>query len=140
MTANRFLRRIQSSGYLLPAGLTGYLWLKGLQPHLPGWACPFRTLTGIPCPTCFLSRATSAALTGDLGASLQWHVFGPLAAATLLGWSVLSLRQRRLLPLALRKPTLWLVASAGLMTYWLLRLGLTYGLGLREFPGFPISP
>jgi hypothetical protein len=140
LTANRFLRRIQSSGYLLPAGLTGYLWLKGLQPHLPGWGCPLLSLTGIPCPTCFLSRATSAALTGDLGASLQWHVFGPLAAATLLGWSVLSLRQRRLLPLALRKSTLWLVASAGLMTYWLLRLGLTYGLGLREFPGFPISP
>ena len=53
---------------------------------------------------------------------------------------MLSLRERRLLPLALRKPTLWLVAAAALMAYWLLRLGLTYGLGLREFPGFPISP
>ena len=71
---------------------------------------------------------------------MQWHVFGPLAAATLLSWSALSLRQRRLLPLTLRKPTIWLLALAGLMTYWLLRLGLTYGLGLREFPGFPISP
>ena len=140
MTANRFLQRIQQAGYLLPAGVTATLWLKGLQPHLPGWTCPLRALTGIPCPTCFLSRATSAALTGDLSGSLQWHAFGPIAAATLLGWSVLSLRERRLLPKVLRKPTLWLVAAAALMAYWLLRLGLTYGLGLREFPGFPISP
>jgi hypothetical protein len=140
LTANRFLQRIQSSGCLLPAGLLGGLWLKGLHPDLPGWNCPLRALTGVPCPTCFLSRATSAALTGDLSGSVHWHAFGPIAAAALLSWSVLSLRERRLLPQVLQKPTLWLVAAAALMTYWLVRLGLTYGLGLREFPGFPIGP
>jgi len=140
LTANRFLQRIQQAGYLLPAGVTATLWLKGIHPGLPGWTCPVRALTGVPCPTCFLSRATSAALTGDLSGSVQWHAFGPIAAATLLGWSVLSLRERRLLPRPLRNSTLWLLASAALLTYWLLRLGLTYGLGLREFPGFPISP
>ena len=74
------------AGFHLPATLTGYLWLKGLQPHLPGLSCPLRTLTGIPCPTCYLTRATSAALTGDLAGSIRWHAFGPLVAAGLLWW------------------------------------------------------
>ncbi|MGA0161998.1 MAG: DUF2752 domain-containing protein, partial [Vulcanococcus sp.] len=73
MTANRFLQRIQRSGYLLPTGLLGGLWLKGLHPGLPGWSCPLRALTGIPCPTCYLTRATAASLTGNLDGALQLH-------------------------------------------------------------------
>ncbi|MDA0965155.1 MAG: DUF2752 domain-containing protein, partial [Cyanobacteria bacterium] len=90
MTANRFLQRIQRSGYLLPAGLTGALWLKGLHPGLPGWSCPLRALTGIPCPTCFLTRATAASLSGNLDGALQLHAFGPVVAAALMTWSVFS--------------------------------------------------
>ena len=116
---------------MLPAALTGYLWLKGSQPHLPGWACPLRSLTGIPCPTCFLTRATELALRGDLQGSLQQHAFGPLLAFGLLGWALLALRQRQLWPRLKLGPatnrvspgTLALVASA-LLAYWLLRLAL----------------
>ena len=115
----------------MPSALTGYLWLKGGQPHLPGWACPLRSLTGIPCPTCFLTRATELALRADLQGSLQLHAFGPLLAFGLMGWSLLALRQRRLWPRLRLGPvtnrlgpgTLALAASA-LLTYWLLRLAL----------------
>lgn len=136
---NRFLLRIQRAGYWLPSGLTGYLWLKGLHPGLPGWSCPLRALTGIPCPTCFLTRATNAALTGDLSSSLEWHVFGPLVAGALLAWSLLALRQRRLIPRQLRHAS-WLPATAALalLGYWLLRLSLSYGFGMQRFPGFPM--
>ena len=128
---DRFLRRIRQSGFLLPASLTGYLWLKAGTPHLPGWACPLRSLTGIPCPTCFLTRATELALRGDLKGSLQQHALGPLLAIGLLGWSLLALRQRRLWPRFRLAPTtkrlgpgpLALAASA-LLAYWLLRLTL----------------
>ena len=89
---------MQRAGYLLPATVTGALWLKGLHPGIPGLGCPLRALTGVPCPTCFLTRATSAALTGDLGGSLQWHLFGPIAALGMVFWSVLALQQRRLIP------------------------------------------
>ena len=112
---------MQRAGYLIPATLTGALWLKGLHSGLPGLGCPLRALTGVPCPTCFLTRATAAALTGDLSGSLQWHLFGPVVAAVLVLWSVLALRQRRLIPRGL---PLWPlpVFGGGLISYWLLRL------------------
>lgn len=130
---SRFLRRLQHAGYLLPAALTGYLWLKGAHPALPGWPCPLRALTGVPCPTCFLTRATSLALRGDLTGSLHWHGFGPLAAATLVGWSLLALRQRRLVP---RQLPAWPLAAAavGLVGYWGMRMALRETLGWATFP------
>jgi hypothetical protein len=122
----------------LPASLTGYLWLKGLHPALPGWPCPLRALTGIPCPTCFLTRATGAALRGDLPSSLQLHAFGPVVATALLWWSITALRQRRLVPPQL--PAWPLGAGAlALVAYWGLRLWLSFGLGIQGFPGFPPS-
>lgn len=117
-----FLRRIRQAGYLVPASLTGYLWLKGGMPHLPGWSCPLRVLTGIPCPTCFLTRATALALRGNLQTSWQWHPLGPLVAAALLAWSLTALRQRRLVPPHL---ALWPLMSAGgslVGAVWLARL------------------
>ncbi|MFM2080247.1 MAG: hypothetical protein RLZZ219_929 [Cyanobacteriota bacterium] len=107
-----------------------------MHPGLPGLACPLRALTGIPCPTCFLTRATSAALTGDLASSVQLHAFGPAAAAALLWWTVAAIRQRSLVPRGLPA---WPLAAAllALLSYWLLRLGLSYGLGIRGFPAFP---
>ena len=119
---------MQRTGYLLPLTLTGSLWLKGLHPQLPGFSCPLRALTGIPCPTCFLTRATSAALMGDLHSALNWHLFGPVVAAVLVIWSVVSIRQRRLVPRgvfhrAAVGPTIAL-GTGTLLAYWLLRLSL----------------
>jgi hypothetical protein len=137
LTANRFLQRIQRSGYLLPAGLTGALWLKGLHPGLPGWSCPLRALTGVPCPTCYLTRATAASLTGNLDGALQLHAFGPVVAVALLTWSAFSIRQRRLLPRGLPA---WPLGSfaVSLLAFWLMRIVVTaQGLtapGLLHFP------
>jgi len=125
-------RRLRGWGCLAPAGFSLYLAVKGLHPALPGWPCPLRSLTGVPCPTCFLTRATAAALCGQLDESLRLHAFGPPAALALLLWSLLAIRRRRLLPVAIRAGALaWTVAA--LVLYWLLRLILQFGLGLQAF-------
>ena len=108
---------------MIPASLTGVLWLKGIHPGIPGLSCPLRAITGLPCPTCFLTRATSAALTGNLRESVQWHAFGPIAAAGLLMWSAWAIQQRRMWP---RHVPRWPVAMGGgsLLVYWILRFSL----------------
>lgn len=119
--------------YWLPSALTGYLWLKGGHPGLPGLACPLRALTGIPCPTCFLTRATAASLRGDLSGAIGLHAFGPLAAAGLVAWSVLAIRRRRLLPLQLKPGPLG-VLGASLLAYWGMRLVQQQVFGIQAFP------
>jgi hypothetical protein len=110
--------------------------LSGLVPGLPGLPpCPLRSLTGIPCPGCFLTRATSAALAGDLQGSIELHAFGPPVAAGLLVWSLLAIRRRRLLPRQMGGLSLGLGVVV-LILYWLLRLWLSFGIGMRGFPAF----
>ena len=123
-------------GFVLPATLTGALWLKGLHPSLPGLGGPRRALTGVPCPTCFLTRATAAALTGDVSGSLQWHLFGPVVAGGLVLWSAVALHQRRLSPLQLRSKAFISIGIA-LTAYWIVRVVVSYGFGLVGGLGFP---
>jgi len=133
---NAILRRLKNNCHLIPAALTGYLLLKGWQPQLPGWECPFRALTGIPSPGCFLTRATSAALTGQLDRSIELHLFGPIVAATLVIWSIASIRTKRLIPKQPSLPAVSIAISA-LFSYWLLRMFFSYILHFDGFPGFP---
>ena len=45
--------------------------------------CPLRSLTGIPCPLCGMTRAATSLAAGDLHASLAFNPFLlPLAVAT----------------------------------------------------------
>lgn len=41
-------------------------------------SCPMRSLTGIPCPNCGMTRSFLALAKGDLGESISYHLFGPL--------------------------------------------------------------
>ncbi|MFN5465379.1 MAG: DUF2752 domain-containing protein [Cyanobacteriota bacterium] len=124
-------RRLHRASCLLPASFTLALARSG--GHLPGIHCPLYAATGTPCPTCYLSRATAAALRGKLAEAAQLHLFGLPAAGLLLIWSALALQQRRLPPLAVPAPVL-VVAGVALFLYWLLRLVAPLPLGLSSFP------
>jgi uncharacterized protein DUF2752 len=75
---------------LAGAGMLGVAAVRPLLPSTPGWPCPLRTFTGIPCPFCGMTRGVTAAMHGDFGASL---VFNPgaivlivLAVLLLVAW------------------------------------------------------
>jgi uncharacterized protein DUF2752 len=60
--------------------------LMNPQRPLPVDLCLLKSLTGIPCPTCGLTRAICNALHGDWAASLAFHPAGILVLFSLVGW------------------------------------------------------
>jgi hypothetical protein len=60
--------------------------------------CGFKTVVGLPCPGCGLTRAFCALAKGDIGAAFSFNLIGPLLFIfTLAGWaiSLLALAGRR---------------------------------------------
>lgn len=57
-------------------------------PGLPPVICPFRAITGVPCPTCGGTRAVAALLAGHPGAALAWN---PLLTAAAGAWAAFAL-------------------------------------------------
>lgn len=51
---------------------------------LPGWVCPMRAATGIPCPGCGLTTAAVQLLHGDFIGSIHTHAFAPIFIATII--------------------------------------------------------
>jgi len=82
-------------------------------------ACAFRRSTGLPCPTCGLSRSTVLALHGNLGAA--WHAMpaGPVLVLGALGIAV-ALLGYAVLPSG--RP-----AARATARRWIARGGLAYG-------------
>jgi hypothetical protein len=51
-------------------------------------ACPFKTMTGLDCPGCGITRALHALVRGDVGRALDHNVLFVLALPVLLWWMV----------------------------------------------------
>jgi len=83
-------------------------------------ACAFRRSTGLPCPTCGLTRSIVLALHGDVAAA--WHVMpaGPILVLGALSFAAASLGYAALAP-GCRQ------ASRILARRWIARAGLAYG-------------
>ncbi len=60
-----------------------------------GYACPFKALTGAPCPTCGMTHAFVALAHGDLGHALAASPAGALLGA--LAWTFVLVNLGRLL-------------------------------------------
>ena len=63
----------------------GMLGIAVAWPRLPvhaPLACPFRAVTGVPCPLCGMTRAVVSAMHGHLLESLRFNPAGLLLVAT----------------------------------------------------------
>ena len=107
--------------------------------------CPFKLLTGLPCPGCGMTRSVVALLHGDPATSFYFHPLGlPMVAALVLmalvdawAWWRGSRPGRRPVPSSwlperlMLTPAPW-VAIGALTLVWLIRLPL-YMLGTWTF-------
>ena len=59
-------------------------------PEESGTICMLRRLTGMPCPTCGVTRSLRALGQGEAAAAVGFHPLGPLYAAMLLAVMVRS--------------------------------------------------
>jgi hypothetical protein len=68
------------------AALLGAAALTDPNRPLPFDVCPFHRLTGLPCPTCGMTRAVCHAVHGHWALSVSAHPAGLILAAGLVGW------------------------------------------------------
>ncbi|MBI2686109.1 MAG: DUF2752 domain-containing protein [Acidobacteria bacterium] len=96
--------------------------------HPPGWiVCPFRLLTGWPCPLCGMTRGVASLLRGRWADGISFHLFSPFVLAAFAAWIVIEIGQaarlwdaRRIGHWALR-PGPWLAFFAMSCVYGVLR-------------------
>jgi hypothetical protein len=62
--------------------LGAYFYSRGFK--ISFLICPLRHLTGIPCPTCGMTRSFMAIVRGDWLQALAAHLFGPVLFASFL--------------------------------------------------------
>lgn len=53
--------------------------------------CPFRNMTGLPCPGCGMTRAASSIAHGEFARALSLHIFSPLFYLALIAELVNSI-------------------------------------------------
>jgi hypothetical protein len=75
------------TGRLLTPARVGY----GTHQQLGLPACPFLSLTGLPCPSCGLTTSFSHAAHFDFGAALVVQPFGLVVFLLVMGWIPASL-------------------------------------------------
>jgi hypothetical protein len=96
--------------------LVGAAAILPVLPVHPPLACPLRTITGIPCPLCGMTRACVAAVHGHLGTSLAFNPGGLLVLLVALAALI------RPQWLVRARPPTWVMACA-LGALWLWNLG-----------------
>lgn len=118
-----------------------YIHNLGWRIPLPG--CLIRHFTGIPCPTCGMTRAFIALAQGKIEASLSYHFFGSFLFTTCLLTFIHSLTENLLyrristpytrLVFSTRFGILFVIIYMGYYVYriyqWV-QFGSFYGIGL----------
>jgi hypothetical protein len=84
-TGDRRLRWGFLGGSIAPVA-GAYLYNQGYR--VPLLQCPILHLTGIPCPTCGMTRSFMAIAQGDFSLAIQHHLLGPIVFAGFVGVAI----------------------------------------------------
>lgn len=71
----------------------GKIWLEETHTQLGFKECTFKSLTGLPCPSCGMTSSFALFVRGDLGHSLQANFAGTalaLFSLAFMGWAAFS--------------------------------------------------
>ncbi|NET39260.1 MAG: DUF2752 domain-containing protein [Cyanothece sp. SIO1E1] len=122
-----------------------YVYNQGYQ--IP-YECPVRHFTGIPCPTCGMTRSLMAAMRGEWATSADHHLFGPILIVILSGTViclVVELLAQRPIPLfnylTFYKRRFITILLYMLLGYYLTRLVVIYqhGILVTNFLNSPLG-
>ena len=98
----------------------GLVALRTLGIHAPG--CPFRTMTGIPCPGCGITRLADATVHGRIHLALGADPAGVALLAAIMvvavGYTVATVVLRRPVPRWLEHGAIPIVFLALLGAHW----------------------
>jgi hypothetical protein len=124
---DRYYPALISAGILVLGRILPMPLSDGSILHMPG-ICPFRMLTGLPCPLCGMTRSVISAMHGHFAESFAYH---PLGIAFCIGLIVLiivncakSLRPdlQQKLSFALNEKQILIGIAAIFLVAWLGRL------------------
>jgi hypothetical protein len=105
---------------LASAALAGAALLPDRTVQVGPILCPFRRITGVPCPSCGLTRSWQAAGHGRLREAVRAHPLGPLTMVAAAWLAVDGRAERRL---AGQSSSAWTTAAiVGWFATWLWRL------------------
>jgi len=76
----RFRKILGIAGALLTLAFPFYVMLQSANRSIETEQslCPFKLLTGFPCPGCGITKSLIFLYKGDLVKSIYFHLFGPL--------------------------------------------------------------
>jgi Protein of unknown function (DUF2752) len=105
-------------GALITLIIPFVLLLNNADHHLESSQsiCPFKMLTGFPCPGCGITKSLVSFYEGDIFKSFSYHIFGPFVIAfCVITIAVLSIE---------------LITKKEYLNSWLYNKKLAYGLGI----------
>jgi len=103
---------------------------------LPGWVCPIRAATGVPCPGCGLTTSAVQFLRGNFVGSIETHAFAPvflLVMFVMIATLILPSNSRQWLVSIIHR----LETRFGVTSWMLFTFVVYWGIRLTGFVSFP---
>lgn len=78
--SNRTRKILGIAGALLTLAIPYFIMLQNINGHIEAEQslCPFKLITGFPCPGCGITKSLIFLYEGDFLKSIYYHLFGPL--------------------------------------------------------------